>query len=85
MNHEPVTQAFHVMDSILELARPVNKEALCQYLQIERTTLEYYNGLGLPRFKVGNEIRYHIPDVLHFFRERGIKSGTERFAYESEA
>lgn len=77
--------ALTVLENILELARPLSKEGLCNYLKIERTTLEYYNGLGLPRFKIGNEVRYHLPDVLHFFRQRGISQQKERFAHEAEA
>lgn len=73
-----------LMGNILELYRPVNKEELCDYLRIEKTTLEYYNGLGLPRFKVGNEIRYYLPDVLVFFRNRGLQQKKERFSYASE-
>lgn len=78
--------ASHEFFSVFtQLIRPLNKEELCKFLEIERHTLEYYNGLGLPRFKVGNEVRYHIPDVLNFFRERNICSIKERFGYETEA
>lgn len=84
MNQGSVNNAFQIMDSVLELARPLNKDELCQFLRVERTTLEYYNGLGLPRFKVGNEVRYSIPDVMAFFRDRGIKPGKERYAFDAE-
>lgn len=76
--------SFELADKFMEMARPLNKDELCGYLRIEKTTLEYYNGLGLPRFKVGNEIRYYVPDVLSFFRGRGVNNQKERFAYASE-
>lgn len=85
MNQESVNHAFQIMDSILELARPLNKEELCDYLRVKKGTLQYYIGLGLPSFPIGNEKRYYIPDVLAFFRDRGIKPGKEHYAYEAEA
>lgn len=80
-----LASGLQALENILEVARPLNKDELCEYLRIEKNTLEYYNGQGLPRFKVGNEVRYYLPDVLAFFRERGIKAGKERYAYEAEA
>ena len=72
------------LQGILEFSRPMNKSELCSYFRIERNTLEYYNMQGLPRFKIGNETRYYVPDVLDFFRNRGIDPKKERFAYASE-
>ncbi len=70
--------------SSLAFYRPMNKRELCEYLRMNSGTLEYYNAQGLPRFKIGNEIRYSLPDVLNFFRGRGINPRKERFAYASE-
>lgn len=52
---------------------PMNKEELCQWLRIERTTLENYNMQGLPRFKMGNEVRYWPPSVIDWFQRRLVK------------
>lgn len=82
---QEIKNTSQVLEEFLAVARPMNKEQLCQYLEINPTTLEYYNGRGLPRFKIGNEIRYYLPDVLGFFRGRGINQIKERFAYASEA
>jgi hypothetical protein len=79
-----IQNAIRLLENFMEISRPLNKEELCEYLKIERSTLEYYNGQGLPRFKIGNEVRYYLPDVLGFFRERGINQKKERFAYEAE-
>lgn len=75
---------IQLLDELMQLARPLSKEELCQFLGINRNTLEYYNGQGLPRFKLGNQIRYITVDVLNYFRERGIQQLKERFAYEPE-
>jgi hypothetical protein len=80
-----IQTTIRLLDNFLEVARPLNKAELCEYLKIDRNTLEYYNGQGLPRFKIGNETRYYLPDVLGFFRERGINQKKERFAYAAEA
>ncbi len=86
LSNAQIENTIRLVDNFLEVARPLNKEELCQYLKIGKTTLEYYNGHGLPRFKIGNEIRYYLPDVLNFFRGRGMKQEKkERFAYADEA
>lgn len=70
----------------VSILKPVDKEGLREFLDIEPNTLEYYNGQGLPRFKIGNEIRYFIPDVLDWFRQRGILGKLkEEFSYEAQA
>lgn len=80
-----IAAGLQALENILEVARPLNKDELCEYLRIKKGTLQYYIGLGLPSFPIGNEKRYYLPDVLAFFRDRGIKSGKERYAYEAEA
>ena len=81
MQNVSIQEFFNAFSGFL---KPLNKVELCSFLNIEKHTLEYYNGRGLPRFKVGNETRYHIPDVLDFFRQRGVElNPKENFGYET--
>lgn len=89
MSHKDISdlnldKKFAQIPISLEAFRPLNKEEVCSFLHIERGTLEYYNARGLPRFKLGNEVRYYLPDVLNFFRSRDV-NGKEQFSYEAEA
>lgn len=61
----------------------MNKEQLCKFIGISRSTLDALRKQGLPWYRLGKSVRFNLEAVLEWLKEQEVREISSQHSEDS--